>query len=294
MDINQFPLWTALVTPLDQDGKVDFTSLTKIVNQQTTAQNGLLILGSTAEALNLKLSDKKAILEHVINMKPSSPIMVGVGGHQLEETLEWLSYLETLPIHAYLMVTPLYAKPGAHGQTQWFKTLMDAVTRPVMLYNVPGRTAVAMSVEAVKNLNTHKNFWAIKEASGSVEKMKEYLAAAGGKRVYCGDDALMPEFSAAGAVGLVSVASNAWPAETNLYVRKCLDKTLEEKQMWADASNSLFIASNPVPVKRLMSERGDIATPKMVPPLSDLDLASADVLLAHDKNVKQWYGDYKK
>ncbi|MFA5584245.1 MAG: dihydrodipicolinate synthase family protein, partial [Bacteriovoracaceae bacterium] len=136
-------------------------------------------------------------------------------------------------------------------------------------------------------------FWAIKEASGSVEKMKEYLAAAGGKRVYCGDDALMPEFSAAGAVGLVSVASNAWPTETNLYVRKCLDKTLEEKQMWADASNSLFIASNPVPVKRLMSERGDISTPRMVAPLSDKDLASAEVLLTHDKNVKLWYGEHK-
>jgi len=293
MDINQFPLWTALVTPLNLEGKVDFKSLTNIVNQQVSAQNGLLILGSTAEALNLKLSDKKAILEHVISMKPSSPIMVGVGGHQLEETLEWLSYLETLPVQAYLMVTPLYAKPGPHGQTEWFKTLMDAVTRPVMLYNVPCRTAVAMSVEAVKNLNTHKNFWAIKEASGSVEKMKEYLAAAGGKRVYCGDDALMPEFSAAGAVGLVSVASNAWPAETNLYVRKCLDKTLEEKQMWADASNSLFIASNPVPVKRLMSERGDISSPRMVAPLSDKDLASAEVLLTHDKNVKLWYGEHK-
>lgn len=291
MNINQFPLWTAVVTPLTANGSIDFTSLKHIVGQQVEAKNGLLILGSTAEALNLKLADKKAILETVINMKPTSPIMVGVGGHQLEETLEWLSYLETLAIDAYLMVTPLYAKPGPIGQTEWFKTLMDAVTRPVMLYNVPGRTAVAMSVEAVRNLNTHKNFWAIKEASGSVEKMKEYLAAAGGKRVYCGDDALMPEFSAAGASGLVSVASNAWPAQTNLYVRKCLDQTLEEKHLWAEAANSLFIASNPVPVKRLMSERGDIKSPRMVPPLSDKDLSSAEVLLVHDKNVNTWYGE---
>src|SRR5690606_30822499 len=121
-------------------------------------------------------------------------------------------------------VTPLYAKPGAKGQIQWFKTLMDAVSRPVMLYNVPGRTAVAMSLEAVGALNSHKNFWAIKEASGSVEKMKEYLKAAGGKQVYCGDDALTPDFVQAGAVGLVSVASNAWPKETHLYVKQCLDK----------------------------------------------------------------------
>lgn len=293
MDLNQYPLWTALVTPISENGSVDFVSLEKLVKQQVEAKNGLLILGSTAEALNLKLSDKKAILEKVISLKPASPIMVGVGGHQLEECLDWLKYLETLPIHAYLMVTPLYAKPGAHGQTEWFKALMDKVTRPVMLYNVPGRTAVAMSTEAVKNLNTHKNFWAIKEASGSVEKMKEYLAAAGGKKVYCGDDALMSEFAAAGAVGLVSVASNAWPKETHLYVEKCLDKTLKEKQMWADASNTLFIASNPVPVKRLLHLRGDITTAKMVPPLSDRDLQDNDKLLTADQQVKNWYGEYK-
>lgn len=293
MNINQFPLWTAVVTPLKPDGSVDLESLAHLVNQQVEAKNGLLILGSTAEALNLKLTDKKNILEKVISLKPNSPIMVGVGGHQLEECLEWISYLEGLNVNAYLMVTPLYAKPGAHGQTEWFKALMDKSTRPVMLYNVPGRTAIPLSVEAVKNLNTHKNFWAIKEASGSVEKMKEYLAAAGGKPVFCGDDALMPEFSAAGAQGLVSVASNAWPSQTNLYVRKCLDKTLEEKQMWSDASNSLFIASNPVPVKRLMFERGDIKSARMVPPLSEKDLASADVLLTHDMNVKKWYGENK-
>jgi 4-hydroxy-tetrahydrodipicolinate synthase len=288
MNANQFPLWTAVVTPFQTNGSIDFNCLTNLVRAQEKAGNGLLILGSTAEALNLNTENKKAIIEHVLSLKPASPIMVGVGGHLLEECLSWVNYLETLSINAYLMVTPIYSKPGAVGQYQWFKTLMDAVTKPVMLYNVPGRTGTPLSVEAVKKLTTHKNFWAVKEASGSVEKFKEYLSAAG-KNVFCGDDALMPDFALAGSCGLVSVASNSWPAETNLYVKQCLNKTFDAKELWTKASNSLFIASNPVPVKRLMFELGVINSPIMAAPLSHEDLPQATVVLEAHANIQNWF-----
>lgn len=289
MNFSNYALWTAVVTPLMENGQVDFESLTRVVKQQDEAKNGLLILGSTAEALNLNLSVRKSIIEHVVKMKPESPIMVGVGGNLLEEQKEWITYLSELPVHAYLLVTPHYAKPGPKGQFEWFKALMDHSTRPCMLYNVPGRTGVAMSTEAVSRLNGHRNFWAIKEASGSVEKFKEYLSAADGKGVYCGDDALMPDFAHAGSCGLVSVASNAWPKETHLYVEQCLKKTFDAKELWTKASNSLFICSNPVPVKRLMFERGVIRSPKMAAPLSHEDMASASpVLEAHDA-VASWF-----
>lgn len=289
MNVSDYALWTAVVTPLMENGTVDFESLTRVVKEQDEARNGLLILGSTAEALNLNLENRKSIIEHVVKMKPQSPIMVGVGGNLLEEQKEWITYLSSLPVHAYLLVTPHYAKPGPRGQFEWFKALMDHSTRPCMLYNVPGRTGVAMSVEAVSRLNGHRNFWAIKEASGSVEKFKEYLSAAGGKGVYCGDDALMPDFANAGSSGLVSVASNAWPKETHLYVEQCLKKTFDAKELWTKASNSLFVCSNPVPVKRLMFERGVIRSPKMAAPLSHEDMVSAEpVLTAHDA-VTSWY-----
>lgn len=289
MKLSDYSLWTAVVTPLLENGTVDFESLTRIVRAQDEARNGLLILGSTAEALNLNLATRKTIIEHVVNMKPESPIMVGIGGNLLDEQKEWMSYLENLNVHSYLLVTPHYAKPGPKGQFEWFKALMDHSTRPCMLYNVPGRTGVAMSTEAVSRLNGHRNFWAIKEASGSVEKFKEYLAAAGGKGVYCGDDALMPDFAHAGSCGLVSVASNAWPKETHLYVEQCLKKTFDAKELWTKASNSLFVCSNPVPVKRLMFERGVIRSPKMAAPLSHEDMTSAEpVLLAHDA-VTTWF-----
>lgn len=289
MNLNSHALWTAVVTPMMEDGSVDFESLTRVVKQQDEAQNGLLILGSTAEALNLSLAARKTIIEHVVNMKPTMPIMVGIGGNLLEEQKEWMSYLQELNVHAYLLVTPHYAKPGTVGQTNWFKALMDHSTRPCMLYNVPGRTGVAMSVDAVKKLNGHKNFWAIKEASGSVDKFKEYLSAAGGKAVYCGDDALMPDFANAGSAGLVSVASNAWPKETNLYVQQCLKKTFDAKELWTKAANSLFVCSNPVPVKRLMFERGTIRTPVMAAPLSHEDMVSKDPVVAAHEAVTSWY-----
>jgi 4-hydroxy-tetrahydrodipicolinate synthase len=289
MNLNETSLWTAVVTPFLNDGQTDFESLTLIIQEQDEARNGLLILGSTAEALNLNLNRRKEIVEHVVKMNLHSPIMVGVGGHLIEEQKEWIRYLEGKSIHAYLLVTPHYAKPGPEGQYHWFKELLDQSTRPCMLYNVPGRSAVALSFEAVKRLSGHQHFWSIKEASGSVEKCIQYLEAAKGHPVFCGDDALMPDFAEAGCAGLISVASNAWPKETHLYVQQCLKKTFDAKEMWTRASNSLFICSNPVPVKRLMFEQGKMKTPLMMPPLSHEDMTSWTEILEAQKNVASWY-----
>lgn len=293
MNLNSYPLWTALITPMNNDGAIDFDSLTKLVKEQDEAKNGLLILGSTAEALNLSLENRKAIIEHVVKMKPTSPIMVGIGGQMLEDQISWMKYLENLAVHSYLLVTPLYAKPGPVGQYEWFKTLLDTSSRACMLYNVPGRSAVAMSPIAVERLKGHKNFWSIKEASGSVEKMTELMKASG-KDIYCGDDALLPEFTAAGAKGLVSVASNAWPKETHLYVTQCLNKSFDAKELWTKAANSFFVVSNPVPVKRLMSERGTISSSRMAPPLSHEDMTSAAPVLEAQEAVTRWYNSQEK
>lgn len=289
MALKDYNLWTALVTPLTPGLKVDYPSLQNLLKEQCDAKNGLLILGSTGEALNLDLQTRKDIVDYAIEQNPSSPIMVGVGGHNLTAQIEWVEWLETRNIDAYLMVTPIYAKPGTYGQYEWFKVLMDKVTKPVMVYNVPGRAAKELSYDTVSMLKDHPNYWSIKEASGDVEKMKKYLAASGGKDVYCGDDGLLPEFAAAGASGLISVASNTWPAETNLYVKKCLDKTIDATEMWADAANSLFVASNPVPAKALLALEGRIAHDTMMPPLSRRDLTNLSILTGSSENVRTWY-----
>lgn len=293
MNLNDYSLWTALVTPLTPGLQVDFDSLKNLVKEQDEAGNGLLILGSTGEALNLGLETRKSIVEYVINMKPKSPIMIGVGGHDLPAQLAWTKWLESKKIDAYLMVTPIYAKPGDTGQIKWFEVLMDSVSRPVMLYNVPGRAGKDLSMKAVSHLANHKNYWAIKEASGSATTMAAYLKASGDKPVYCGDDGLLPEFIAAGSCGLVSVASNTWPKETNLYVKKCLAKTFDAKALWSKAADSLFSASNPVPAKALLCAEKRIKHNTMMPPLAAEDLKDLNLLVQSTDNVRKWYNENK-
>lgn len=289
MELNNYKLWTALVTPFKEDLSVDYDSLKDLIKEQTEAQNGLLILGSTGEALNISLDEKKSIVEFVIGLNPNVPIMIGVGGHNLIETKSWVQYLESQNVDAYLMVTPIYAKPGDEGQYHWFKTLMDESSRPVMLYNVPGRTGSSLSLNAVTRLRDHKNFWAIKEASGSVEKFKEYLEASANRPVYCGDDGLMPDFANNGSHGLISVASNVWPFATNKYVQQCLDKTFDAKELWESAANSMFLASNPVPAKSILQQQGRISTNTMMPPLSALDLTDTKQIEIANEKVKSWF-----
>lgn len=293
MKLTNQKLWTALVTPFHEDLSVDFESLKTLVHEQIEANNGLLILGSTGEALNIGLNERKNIVEYVMSLNPSVPVMIGVGGHNLNETKEWVQYLETQEVNAYLMVTPLYAKPGNIGQYQWFKSLMDEASKPVMLYNVPGRTGTSLSLEAVSLLKDHKNYWAIKEASGSVEKFKEYLAASDNKPVYCGDDGLMPDFALNGASGLVSVASNVWPKATHTYVNQCLEKTFDAKQLWEKAASSLFIASNPVPAKAVLKEQNRISNNIMMPPLAADDLNDLSPALEAHTKITSWFNENK-
>ncbi len=111
-DLNLFPLWTALITPMNHDGSVDYDSLKTIAEKQAKDGCALLVLGSTAEALNLKLEERKNILQFIIELQLPVPLMVGVGGFLLEETLDWVRYLNQQDIHSLLLVTPLYAKPG--------------------------------------------------------------------------------------------------------------------------------------------------------------------------------------
>lgn len=292
MNLNDYPLWTAVITPMKEDGTVDYESLGVVLDQQVEAKNGILILGSTGEALNLDNYERKKILDYLKDKKPDAPIMCGVGGSNLDEQLQWVKHLETLPIDCYLLVVPLYAKPGDEGQHQWFKALMDASTKPCMLYNVPSRTGKPMSFSAVKRLNTHKNFWAIKEASGSVEEFKKYVEAAGSNgRVYSGDDGLLPAFTPHGCKGLVSVAANTWPMQTHRYVELALAGELKEAKMWEECANSLFVASNPIPAKWLMAKKKDIASSCLRAPLTIDDMCDEETVSKADKKITEWFNN---
>ncbi|MGA4604485.1 4-hydroxy-tetrahydrodipicolinate synthase [Pseudoalteromonas maricaloris] len=288
-NLSDYPLWTALVTPFDAENQVDFSALTTLVRDQEQASNGILLLGSTGEGLALTQQEQQQIVEFVCQLAPSVPLMVAVGGSNLEQQTQWVRFCNTQPIDALLLGSPIYAKPGKVGLTHWFSTLLDESHNPCMLYNVPGRSAVAIAPELLGELACHPNLWALKEASGDIATFEAFRQAAPDVAIYSGDDGLMPYFAQAGATGLVSVAANAWPQQTAEFVRRSLSGTSPNLfTTWSEAANSLFAVANPIPVKVLMHLQGKLTSPNLRPPLTHLELTHTDAITRANKTILSW------
>lgn len=282
-------VWTALITPMHADGSIDFNTLTLLVREQEQAGNGILILGSTGEALALSIDEQQAVVRHVTALTLRVPLMVGVGGFNLSQQLQWLSFCNQHPIDAYLLGAPLYAKPGIQGQLHWYSALLDASKKPCMLYNVPGRAAVSIPPTVLAQLQQHPLCWALKEASGDIAQFEAYREAAPELTIFSGDDALIPYFAQAGAAGLVSVAANVWPQQTQHLVQQCLQgQSVNAFVTWRSAIDALFSAANPVPVKCLLHALERLNSPVLRPPLSHLELNDTQPLLNAHERIVAW------
>lgn len=279
--------FTALVTPFTESGAIDYDSLDSLIARQVRVGNGLVLLGSTGEGLALTVQERLNLLRHVCEQNLPIPILAGVGGFQLKETLYWLEACEALPLDGYLMVTPIYARPGPHGQVEWFSRLLNAVSRPCMLYNVPARTGCSLAIEVLQKLKEHPNLWALKEASGSCKQFCTYRDAAPAIALFSGNDDLMPVLAAEGAVGLVSVMGNTWPEATNCYVRLSLQEKITTNHALLPAIRSVN-NRNPVSAKILLHALGQISSPYLRPPLSEQDGSCSETLLKQHLEVEGW------
>lgn len=283
-------LWTALITPMNPDGSVHFEDLKKLLKRQDDAGNGVLILGSTGEGIAFSEAEKRDIIKFTVSQNLNIPIMVGVGGIRLETQLEWIDFCNDLDIDSYLLVTPLYSKPGRYGQTEWFTALLNRASKKCMIYNIPSRTGVKLPPEVLLDVEDHPNLWAVKEASGSIDDFKMFRKKLPKVPLFSGDDALLPDFAEEGCAGLVSVAANVWPIETKLYVDKCLSGDVGElKPVWTDAIRALFSAPNPIPSKVLLQTKKEITNSTLRPPLSMRDLSDPSHLMDIDRNIQEWY-----
>jgi 4-hydroxy-tetrahydrodipicolinate synthase len=282
-------LWTAVITPLDQRGKIDFASFETLLRRQERTGNGIVLLGSTGEGMALSRDEKESVVKFAQTMRLEVPCIVGVPGHQLEEAIDWIHFGKDMGMKGFLAVTPYYSKPGVQGQISWFQKILDTASLPVMLYNVPSRTGIRLAPQVLTELKNHPNLWALKESSGSVESFQEYQRANSALSFFCGDDGLMPAFAKAGAEGLVSVASNVWPEAT----RKVVELSLAQKAddftaLWQECTDALFLASNPIPTKWLHHHLGEIKTASVRAPLDLGDLKATDkVVQAHTK-IQAW------
>ncbi|NRA73443.1 MAG: 4-hydroxy-tetrahydrodipicolinate synthase [Rickettsiales bacterium] len=289
MDIKNTYLWTALITPFKKDSNlIDYESLKSLINTQVAARNGLLILGSTGEALSLKDSEKRELVTFICSLELNIPIMVGLPNINLFETLEWLEFCNSLPIDAHFIATPAYTKPGVQGQTKWFSMIFEKSTKPLMLYNIPSRTGVELFPEVISSLENHRNFWALKDSSGSVSKSVEYLNTSKKLTVYSDEDGYMPCLAPLGIKGLVSVLANVWPLECKKYVEQCLTNNFSYTTAWWNAYKEMFVASNPIPIKALLYDLKIISCKNVRIPLSNDDLISSKNLIKAHMAIEKW------
>jgi 4-hydroxy-tetrahydrodipicolinate synthase len=283
-------LWTALITPMESDGRIDFKSLETLIRRQESAGNGILLIGSTGEGLALSDKEKRDVVEYASSLEPDVPLMVGVGGMNIETQEAWIQHCNMLNVDAFLLVTPLYAKPGPKGQTAWFKRLLDISDKPCMIYNIPSRTGIDLTPAVVESLRQHPNFWSIKEASGRLATYQQFRRTAPEIPLFSGDDALVAFYKPSGCAGLVSVAANVWPEETSLYVQKSLSGDTDSLfPLWNRAVEALFSVSNPIPAKLLLHEKGLIKTPELRLPLISSELEDLSELKAIDEQIETWY-----
>ncbi|RNC85897.1 MAG: 4-hydroxy-tetrahydrodipicolinate synthase [Balneola sp.] len=287
------PLWTAMVTPMLEDGSIDYESFETLLRKQEEAGNGVLVLGSTGEGLNLTTPEKKEIIKFVKLLDLEVPMMTGLGGFHHEAQIDLIHYADEVGTDAFLIVNPIYAKPGKEGQLAWFSTLMRETKTPCMIYNVPSRTGIHMHPDVPAQLEkTFPNYMGLKEASGSVEKFKEFRDASSGSKLFCGDDSLIKDFVGEGAIGLVSVASNAWPKKVRMFLDMHLQGNTEQVfGEWVESADLFFDAPSPGPVKSLLQHKGWIANDTVRLPLSEDDLSpeTEEALLEADKKINEWY-----
>lgn len=281
---------TALVTPFTHDGAVDEAALRGLVRWQVESGVHVLVpVGSTGEAATLDAAEQERVI--AITAEEANgrvPVVAGVGTNDPRKVIASAKAAVRAGATHLLVVSPMYSKPPQRGIVAHFTMIADAVERPVVLYNVPGRTASNMTAETTLALAAHPNIVAMKEASGDLAQMHEILRhRPAGFALLSGDDPLTLELMAAGGDGVISVCSNAAPVRLAALCDAMLRGDRAAAQAHDDALRpwyaAAFLESNPIPVKAAMWMLGRMENVVRLPlvPLADSHHAAVrDALVA--------------
>lgn len=267
----------ALVTPFDSNNRVDYTALKGLIEFHVAeGSNGLVIAGTTGEAATLSKAEHVELVERAVELAAGRlPIVAGTGSNSTAQTIDLSRDLGGSGIDAYLLVVPYYNKPMQEGMYRHFSTIADAVDKPIMLYNVPGRTVADMLPETVGRLAKHGNIFGIKEATGDIERLKAIQGVVDSDfMLYSGDDFTLLPFIEQGGHGVVTVSGNVAPAAVAELCRLALAGESEAAAA-LDAklqplNKALFVESNPIPVKWAVAEMG-LMQAHLRLPLTDYD-----------------------
>lgn len=261
---------TALITPF-KGGSVDYEAFAALVDRQVDAGIDFLVpLGTTGETPCLEDGERINVLKIAKEHSKGLPILVGGGTNSLQHTIRSMKMLEPYGVDAFLIVVPYYNKPTQEGQYQYFKAVAESTEKPVVLYNVPGRTGANMTAETALRLAEIDNIVAIKEASGNREQIMQILKnAPEGFRVLSGNDDDTLWMMQNGGAGVISVASNVAPALLAEFVTAIrdgrMDRAEELEECLTPLFRNCFVESNPIPAKAALAAMGLIENELRLP-----------------------------
>ena len=253
----------AIVTPMNEDGSIDFISLKNLIEFHVANQTDVIIsVGTTGESATLDFDEHSQVIKKTIEFVNSRiPVIAGTGANSTSEAIELTKSAKNNGADGCLLVTPYYNKPTQEGLYQHYKKIADLVDIPQILYNVPGRTSVDMQPETVLRLSTHKNIVGIKEASGSKDRSTSLMKLCSeNMKIFTGDDKTSMSDIADGFSGNISVTANVAPLEMHHMCHSAIEGDIES----ASKLNSkldilhdlLFCESNPIPVKWCLHKMG--------------------------------------
>ena len=250
----------ALVTPFNENGKVDYNGLQKLVEFQiNNGTNYLVVQGTTGESVTLTNDEKIAVLDYIIEINAGKlPILLGVGGNSTSDVCQKIKFFSDHKIDGFLSVSPYYNKPSQQGIYEHFKSISNVTNLPIIIYNVPGRTSSNITADTtVKLAKDFKNIVGVKEASGNLEQiMTIILKKPDNFLVISGDDALTLGHILVGGDGVISVIANAFPKRFSTMVNAALNENIdlakEKHYELLEIIHYLFVDGNPAGIKYLL------------------------------------------
>jgi len=279
---------TAMVTPFDNKGNIDFDKTTQLVNYLIdNGTDSLVIAGTTGESPTLTTEEKVALFRHVVSVVNGRiPVIAGTGSNNTRASIELTKKAEDAGVDGVMIVAPYYNKPSQEGIYQHFKAIAESTPLPIMVYNIPGRAVVNIDVETIIRLAEIPNVVAVKDASGNLDAMTEIIAKTDETfKLYSGDDGLTLPVLAIGGHGIVSVASHVIGNEMQEMIAAFesgeRDKAAKLHQKLLPIMKGLFAAPSPAPVKTALQIKGlDVGTVRLpLVPLTEQERVKLTELL---------------
>lgn len=282
----------ALITPMNEDGSVNYEKLRELVNWQIENKTDAIIAcGTTGESSTLDDKEHRKVIEEVVKETNGRiPVIAGTGSNNTQYAIELSKEAEKLGANGVLVVSPYYNKSSQSGLVKHYSTIADSINIPLIIYDIPSRTGCKISIDTFKTLAHHNNIVGVKAASGVISDIATLAAECGDKLdIYSGNDDQIVPIMSLGGKGVISVISNVIPKETHDICRLYLDgKCHESTKMqldFIDLVHALFIDVNPIPVKDAMNMMGmEVGLCRL--PLCSLDKSKMDILKTCLKKYK--------